>query len=993
MELLTLRKTVHVLEQAFAYCAGTFYRINLTRDLVPGKIFQRIDGQTCCVNEKMGLPENARFSDVVSCWGDRLPQEEQEEFFRFLSVENLLEKYRRGTDHVSYRYWTESVLMEPMLVEQHIFMFTDEETADVLAVTYLQDQTREHQEQLYKRKLEKSHARLENQLEESTEKLETEQQYLSVLSRDYVLIYDVDLEADTARLLKMAPYANVGRIGGIRPGMTIPFSEHIKTYSEQFMTADAIRFTRWLDRDYIRRQMEQTSSYSFRCEGLPNRGGNRNFEVQVVRSNPDTFDGRVLISSREIDQVVREEQERQRELEAEREYLDVLTLDFLVVYHVNLDDNTSILIKADQGVSGYDSVKVFLRKLNNYRERMDRYCEKYVVPDLRMDFRRVMDLDNLRRQAKNSSRLVYRYRILQNDHQQQYFEVQMLPMKKEASPGEVLIAFRQIDDLVTEEQRRQIELEEQFERERNQNEVTAALGRHYSAIFQIDLQKDSFQQIVCREQVRHYFPAEEHSASGQFRWLCDEIIAPKYVDRMRRFFDLQTLTQRLRESDFIEEECMVKDGNWHRAQFVVKRRDEQGDAIDVLYSTQVIDEEKHYQEYLLAQVEHANYANEAKTDFISQVSHDIRTPMNAIFGFLDIAQANLDNREKLNYALNKIRVSGGFLKQLTDDVLDITRMESGRMPVRPELTDIGKLLDDVAVTTSNAKFGKKHNFVFDFTGIRHNTVLLDSLRVKQVYSNILSNAIKYTPDDGTISFAVSQQELPEPNKVQLVAYISDNGIGMSDEFMKKMFVKFERATDTRINNTSGFGLGLSITKQLVELMDGTMEVQSKVNVGTTVCIRLNVTYVEQSQQQQQNPRIPYAECCKGMHLLVAEDNELNREVITDLLAMCQVDCVCAKDGRECLELLQQAQPETYDAILMDMQMPNMNGLEATRAIRALATDWTKTIPILAMTANALKNDVEKCLQAGMNNHLSKPINMEQLMKMLWEAVQHRPRQA
>lgn len=993
MELLTLKKMVEVLENAFAFCAGTYYRINLTRDLVPGKIIQTINGQTYSVNERMGMGENARFSDVVAYWGNRLPENERAAFFSFLNAEHLLEQYRQGVDHVSYQYWTETALLEPMLAQQHIFMFTDEKTGDILAITYLRDMTQEHREQLYKRTLEKSHAILENELEESTERLETEQEYLSVLCRDYVLVYDVDLEADTARLLKMAPYANVGQMGDIRPGVVLPFSEHIKTYSEQFMSADALKFRRWLDKDYICQQMRRTSCYTFRCDGTPNKSGNRNFEVQVMRTNPDAFDGRVLLASREIDHVVQEEQKRQMELDAEREYLDVLTLDFLVVYHVNLDDNTSVLIKADRNVSGYDSVKASLRKQNNYRERMDMYCDRFVVPDLRMEFRQVMDLDNLRRQLKESSRLVYRYRTVQNDHNQQFFEVQVLPMRKNSKAGEVLIAFRQIDDLVTAEQLRQIELEERFERERNQNEVTAALGRNYSAIFQIDLKNDSYKKIVCQEEVSRYYHEEERSAAKQLSRICDETIAPKFADRMRRFFDLKTLSKRLRDVDFTEEECMIKDGNWHRVQFVVKRRDEQGNAIDVLYSTQMIDEEKNYQERLLAQLEHANYANEAKTDFISQVSHDIRTPMNAISGFLDIAQANLDDKEKLNYALNKIRISGDFLKKLTDDVLDVTRMESGRMPFRPEQTDIKQLLDDIAVTMSNAKFGKKHKFVFDFSDIRYNTVILDPLRVKQVYSNILSNAIKYTPNGGTISFSVSQEEIPDSEQIRLVARISDTGIGMSDEFMEKMFVKFERATDTRINKTSGFGLGLSIAKQLVELMDGTLEVQSKVDEGTTVCIRLNVPCLKNAEDQTQIHQSDHAIRCAGMRVLVAEDNALNREVITELLEMHSVSCDCAEDGAECLRRLQKEKPGTYDAVLMDMQMPNMNGLEATRAIRAIPMGWAKTIPIIAMTANALKDDVEKCLEAGMNNHLSKPVDMDQLMELLQKIMKNKSRQA
>lgn len=671
------------------------------------------------------------------------------------------------------------------------------------------------------------------------------------------------------------------------------------------------------------------------------------------------------------------------QLDMERKYLDVLTHDFSVVYDVNLMEDTSKLIKVDSQVICYDVAKVSLRQVNKYSERVDMYSKKFVAPSFQQEFRRVMDSENLLKKLSSSNRFVYRYRTLQRDGGPKYFEANAFRMGEDLSEN-IMIAFRDIDDVVTAEQQHQLELEERLERERQQNEVLSALGRNYHAIFRIDLLTDSYTEISCREEIRHYYDASEPSASKAFTHLCENIVDSKYAPRMRRFFDMSTLRQRLANREFVETECITKDGNWHRARLIAKRRDEAGNVIRVLYVTQLIDEEKEHEEHLIAKAEDADHANRAKTDFISQVAHDIRTPMNSIFGFLEIAEANMGNWEKVQYSLEKIRVAGQFLKDLVDDVLDVSRMERGMLKLNPVEINLTETLDEFNVSMKNAKFDKKQDFLFDIYHILHDQILIDPLRLKQIYANILSNAIKYTPDGGRVSFTVCQEALPIEGHVRIIATIVDNGIGMSEEFMEKMFNKFERATDTRINTVSGHGLGLSIVKQLVELMDGSMEVQSKLGEGTTVCIKLDVPYVEKNTINETASEEDHSAACAGMHLLIAEDNELNQEVITELLAMYDITCECAENGLLCVERFKNAKAGTYDAILMDMQMPKMSGMEATKNIRALPLPHAKTIPIIAMTASALKGDIQQCLDAGMNRHLSKPVDMKQLLKTLAE---------
>lgn len=671
------------------------------------------------------------------------------------------------------------------------------------------------------------------------------------------------------------------------------------------------------------------------------------------------------------------------QLYSERKYLDVLTRDFGAVYHVNLKKNTSMLIKVDNNISRYDDVKANMHHENDYLERMNTYAEQFVASAYRNEFKEIVNPENIMRELKSTPRYSYRYRVLQVEEGQHNFEMQVIRINDNPEDGNVLIAFRYIDHIITEEQRQHMELEERLERERTQNEMLSALGSIYHAIFEIDLLADRYTKIACRKEIEHYYDESESSASRVLSRICEIAVDDRYANRMRRFFDLETLANRLMYREFVEAECVTTDGSWHRARLIAKRRNKDGFVSQVLYVTQIIDDEKQYEEHLLTKAQYADYANSAKTDFISQVAHDIRTPMNAIFGFLEIAEASQDDWERVKYSLKRIRSAGEFLRGLVDDVLDISRMEKGMMKIQPVEFELAKEMHGFADAMANSKFEKHQNFHFQLSDITHNFVVVDPLRLKQIYTNLISNAIKYTPDGGDVYFLIRQKESPKEGFVRLIATISDNGIGMSKEFMEKMFHKFERATDTRVNAVSGYGLGLSIVKQLVNLMDGKLDVQSELGKGTTVCVELEVPYVDKYVAEIELSE-DVEDKCAGMNLLVAEDNDLSREMIKELLELHDITCDCAENGIVCLEYFEASKPGTYDAILMDMQMPGMNGLETTEKIRASSHSEAKTIPIIAMTANALKDDVNRCLAAGMNYHMSKPIDMKCLKNKLYE---------
>lgn len=276
------------------------------------------------------------------------------------------------------------------------------------------------------------------------------------------------------------------------------------------------------------------------------------------------------------------------------------------------------------------------------------------------------------------------------------------------------------------------------------------------------------------------------------------------------------------------------------------------------------------------------------------------------------------------------------------------------------------------------------NITFNCHDILYDHIMADGLKLKQIYSNLLSNSIKFTPAGGDITFDLYEENIDDSNNIRLIARISDTGIGIKPEFQTDMFSKFTRETDTRINNVRGSGLGLAIVKELVDLMNGSIDVNSSVGKGTSITITVEVPYIVRDDLWTGDGGYgsDITSVCSGMNLLVAEDNELNYEVISELLSMNGISCDHAEDGAVCVEKFKTSVPGTYDGILMDLQMPVMDGIAASRAIRDLDRPDAQNIPVIAITANAFAKDIERCRLAGMNEHLSKPLNIRRLISIL-----------
>ena len=399
--------------------------------------------------------------------------------------------------------------------------------------------------------------------------------------------------------------------------------------------------------------------------------------------------------------------------------------------------------------------------------------------------------------------------------------------------------------------------------------------------------------------------------------------------------------------------------------------------------------------HLRVAVAAAQEANETKTRFLASMSHDIRTPMNAVLGMTAIAKEHVDEPERVAGYLDKITLSGNHLLTLINDVLDISQIESGRMALNPAAFSVRETVDGAVDILRVHIDNRRIAFTQGWGEMACDTLMGDKLRISQILINLLTNAVKYTPEGGSVSMSVHEEPVERDgdvlgvDRVRLVLVVEDTGMGMTEEFQKVMYDSFSRATASQLNTVQGTGLGLAIVKRLVDLMEGAIECVSAPQHGTRFTVTLELPTVQGTRERAGDGEKPALQTPKDVHVLVAEDNDLNWEIVQELLESHGVTCERAENGAVCLEKLKGAPAGTYDAVLMDVQMPVMNGLEATRAIRGLADSGLRDIPVIAMTADAFAQDVQACLDAGMDAHISKPIDIQATLQCMMRLINAR----
>lgn len=401
-------------------------------------------------------------------------------------------------------------------------------------------------------------------------------------------------------------------------------------------------------------------------------------------------------------------------------------------------------------------------------------------------------------------------------------------------------------------------------------------------------------------------------------------------------------------------------------------------AIMMVYSQRSLEKE-HIQ--VNKNIAKANEANQSKSNFLSRMSHDIRTPINGIMGMLDIASRNIDDKDKVEDCIDKMKISSHHLLSLINDVLDMSKLESGKVELLNEPFSIKQLAEDCASVTRLSLIERNLTLNCSFDNIRHPYLWGSELHIKQIFMNLLGNAVKYTKDGGSIAFTVDETESTD-DTASFRFIVSDTGIGISEEFLPKLFNSFAQERSKDRTTYKGTGLGMAIVKMLIDLMGGKIDVSSTLGVGSTFTVYLsfpiNKNYIGEAEQGS----VKDFSILNKKKVLLAEDNEINREIAEFLLNNNGLEVVNATDGKQAVEIFEASKPNEFDVILMDIMMPIMNGYEATAEIRKLAREDAQTVPIIAMTANAFAEDIKTATESGMNAHIAKPIIEEKMLETI-----------
>ena len=480
-----------------------------------------------------------------------------------------------------------------------------------------------------------------------------------------------------------------------------------------------------------------------------------------------------------------------------------------------------------------------------------------------------------------------------------------------------------------------------------------------------------------------------HKYDESIKEYADVVVAPEDRKRFLEVTEFNALMEYFKNNDneFIIEYDVIINGGRRRYQgkFTLSLQDPEGAKIYVgVRDITLIEEERtEYNRKLMSALAQAEEANKGKSYFLFNMSHDIRTPLNAIIGYSELAKNHLDEKEVLDDYIYKIQTCGRQLLGLIGDVLDMAKIESGNLEISEKPCLCQDLMSDIMISVNES--AKKKGLEFEASGNAcHSTILCDKVKVQKILLNILSNAVKYTPKGGKISLSVQEKIREDEGLSDFTFVVKDNGIGISKEFLPYIFNSFSRERNATISGVSGTGLGMTITKRLVDAMGGKIEVESQQNMGTTVTVSITFSRLVGLEEKREEI-IPDA-FLKDIRVLLVEDNEINGEIASEMLRELKVNVDLVTNGKECIDALLEKDAGYYDLVLMDIQMPVMDGYEATRIIRRFSDKDKRLIPVIAMTANAFEEDKQKAFQSGMNGHLAKPVEMRHLIQALKSAI-------
>lgn len=680
----------------------------------------------------------------------------------------------------------------------------------------------------------------------------------------------------------------------------------------------------------------------------------------------------------------------QQDMSSEDIYvLKKLFTEYVSLYRLELNSGKYEILRLVENTNAKQLVGEEHTIFADYDEFTRRYADAFVPETEQEEFLDWHKCENLKKRLQEKESLTYYYHSVSKDGKDSYYEAYAVKGKADGKNFYIFLGYRNVDVILYKEKAIQEQLQKALDEAKLSNEIIEAIAKSYQYISRIDIAKDWFEEIANRDAENMNYKKSGEVFSGN-RNVCKKLVAEEYQEAFLKFADITTLPVRMKNEETIVMEYQMKDGNWHKLRFIEKKRDKDGNLTHVLCAIRSISDVKKKEQELLQQVAEARKDAALKSRFLSNMSHDIRTPINGIIGMTELADRYPDNLEIQKKCREKLLESARHLVSMVNDILDMNKLETEQFVENDIPFNLAAVLNRVNTDQQMQAGKKKIDYVVDWkkSELNHMYLMGNPVYIEKLLTVITDNAVKFTKPGGNVS--VWCREISEDDERAFYEFgCSDNGIGMSEEFAGHAFEMFSQENKTSRTQYEGTGLGLAIAKKITERLGGTIEIKSKKNCGTTVTMTIPFkTGVQNLMQYTENVNTESTEDIplEGLHALIAEDNELNLEIAKLMLEEKGICVECAADGKEAVAKFEESEPGYYDVIFMDIMMPYMNGWDATRKIRTLQRPDADKIPIIAMSANAFAEDIINSHISGMNWHLTKPIDADKLMTALKECI-------